>query len=243
MRRLIALTLGLVLFGLPHAARAETPAQWADKHVSELVDVYRKFHQQPELSSQEEQTAKRLAEFFKQAGVEVHTGIGGYGIVGLIKNGPGPTLMLRTDLDALPVVENTGLVYASVVKVKNKDGTTTGAMHACGHDIHITNLIGVAQFLAGHKSAWSGTIMLVGQPAEEQAYGQGEHDEERWHAGDRKNRPQGRLFACQRRQRRYHDARPRRARRRSAHHHRPDHASGPIGRVAANARQSRNEPG
>jgi hippurate hydrolase len=79
--------------------------------------------------------------------------------------------MLRTDLDALPVVENTGLVYASVVKVKNKDGTTTGAMHACGHDIHITNLIGVAQFLAGHKSAWSGTIMLVGQPAEERGEG------------------------------------------------------------------------
>jgi hippurate hydrolase len=125
----------------------------------------------PELSSQEEKTAARVAELWKDAGVEVHDGVGGHGVVGLVKNGSGPTLMLRTDLDALPVIENTGLVYASQVKVKNADGTTTGVMHACGHDIHITNLVGVAQFLASHKPDWSGTVMLIGQPAEERGEG------------------------------------------------------------------------
>jgi amidohydrolase len=152
-------------------ARAETPAEWAPKHVAELIDVYRQFHQQPELSNQEEHTAARLADLWKKAGVEVHTGIGGHGIVGVIKNGRGPTLMLRTDLDALPVVENTGLSYSSQVTVKAKDGGTQGVMHACGHDLHITNLTGVAQYLASHKPAWSGTVILVGQPAEEKGEG------------------------------------------------------------------------
>ncbi len=171
MIRRIAVPLCLLAIGFVHAARGETPAEWAGKHVGELVEIYRSLHQKPELSSQEAETSTRLAELWKQAGVEVHTGIGGYGVVGLIKNGPGPTLMLRTDLDALPVVETTGLVYASQVKVKNKDETTTGVMHACGHDLHITNLVGVAQFLDGHKNAWSGTVMLIGQPAEERGEG------------------------------------------------------------------------
>ncbi len=171
MIRCLAFALILAAFGWLPASRAETPDEWAAKHVADLVELYRQFHQSPELSSQEEKTAARLAELWKQAGVEVHQGIGGHGVVGLIKNGPGPTLMLRTDLDALPVVENTGLVYASQVKVKNKDGTTTGVMHACGHDIHITNLVGVAQFLSSHKPLWSGTVMLVGQPAEERGEG------------------------------------------------------------------------
>lgn len=171
MLRRIALAISLSAVGSFAVAGDEPPDQWAANHVEELVKVYQEFHQHPELSLHEEQTAARLAEFWKQAGVEVHTGIGGHGVVGLIKNGPGPTLMLRTDLDGLPVVENTGLVYASKVKVKNTEGTTTGAMHACGHDIHITNLIGVAQYLAGHKSAWSGTVMLIGQPAEERGEG------------------------------------------------------------------------
>jgi hippurate hydrolase len=166
MLRRITLALSLAA-----AAGGETPAQWAAKHASELVEVYREFHRHPELSLQEQQTAARLAESWKQAGVEVHRGIGGHGVVGLIKNGPGPTLMLRTDLDGLPVVENTGLAYASQEKVTSKDGTATGVMHACGHDIHITNLIGVAQFLASHKSDWSGTVMLIGQPAEERGEG------------------------------------------------------------------------
>ena len=153
------------------AARADSPAEWATHHMSELIEIYRDFHRHPELSRQEEQTAARVAKLWKEAGIEVHTGIGGHGLVGLIKNGPGPTLMLRTDLDALTVVENTNLVYASKVKVKNTDGTTAGVMHACGYDIHMTDLVGVAQYLTTHKDDWSGTVMLVGQPAEERGEG------------------------------------------------------------------------
>jgi amidohydrolase len=153
------------------AVASETPAAWTQAHLSELVELYREFHRNPELSGNEQETADRLAGILKQLGCEVHTGIGGHGVVALLRNGEGPTLMLRTDLDALPVTENTGLVYASTKKVTNRDGTSTGVMHACGHDIHITNLIGVAQYLASHKSAWSGTIMFIGQPAEERGEG------------------------------------------------------------------------
>ena len=171
MFRRSALALTLLAIALPPAALADTPAEWANKNMPELIEIYRDFHRHPELSFREEQTAARVARFWKDAGVEVHTGIGGHGLVGLIKNGPGPTLMLRTDLDALPVVENTNLVYASKVKVKNSDGTTTGVMHACGHDIHMTDLVGVAQYLTRQKDQWSGTVMLVGQPAEERGAG------------------------------------------------------------------------
>jgi hippurate hydrolase len=138
--------LSLVTVCLLPSARAETPAEWATSNMNELVEIYREFHRHPELSLQEEQTAARMAALLKDAGVEVHTGVGGHGVVGLLKNGPGPTLMLRTDLDALPVEENTNLAYASQVKVKNTDGTTTGVMHACGHDIHMTNLVAVARY-------------------------------------------------------------------------------------------------
>lgn len=152
-------------------ARGETPADWATDNLSKLVETYRYFHQHPELSNQEEQTAALLAELWEQAGFELHKGIGGHGIVGVLRNGPGPILMLRTDMDALPVTENTGLVYASQVKVAGGNGRDTGVMHACGHDVHMTNLTGVAQFLGSHKSDWSGTIMLVGQPSEERGEG------------------------------------------------------------------------
>ncbi|MGD9722269.1 MAG: amidohydrolase [Pirellulales bacterium] len=168
--RLVAWLLVAAMSGAA-VARSETPSQWADAHTSELVELYRGFHQHPELSNQEAQTSARLAELWQQAGYEMHTGIGGYGIVGILKNGPGPTLMLRTDMDALPVKEQTGLAYASEVMVENKDGSHTGVMHACGHDIHMTNLTGVAQYLASHKDAWSGTIVLVGQPSEERGEG------------------------------------------------------------------------
>ncbi len=147
--------------------RADEPAQWAHDHNEELVQLYRHFHQHPELSFQEKETAARLAQELKSAGYDVTTGVGGTGVVGLLKNGPGPTLMLRTDLDALPVTESTNLAYSSKVKVKQPSGTETGVMHACGHDIHITNLIGVARYLAANRDRWSGTLMLIGQPAEE----------------------------------------------------------------------------
>mgnify|MGYP002622485859 CR=1 FL=1 len=166
-----SLSLLLAVAGVVGIARAQPPSEWVGENMSSLIELYRWFHQHPELSNYEEQTAARLAKEWQQAGYEVHTGIGGHGIVGILKNGAGPTVMLRTDMDALPVIENTGLVYASQVTVKNKDGSDTGVMHACGHDMHMTNLTGVARFLASHKDAWSGTLMLIGQPSEERGEG------------------------------------------------------------------------
>jgi hippurate hydrolase len=169
--RCVLLAASLLAVCLVAPAGAESPADWAAKNMSELVEIYRDFHRYPELSLQEAKTAAKVAQMWTDAGLEVHTGIGSHGVVGLLKNGPGPTLMLRTDLDALPVKENTNLVYASNETVRNGDGTTTPVMHACGHDIHMTNLISVARYLAAHKSDWSGTIMFIGQPAEERGEG------------------------------------------------------------------------
>jgi len=157
----------LLLAGLVAPCNAQTPSAWASRNIEQLVAVYRDFHQHPELSRQETETAARVAQEWRAAGFEVITGVGGNGVVALLKNGQGPTLMLRTDLDALPVTEATGLVYASKTEVIQKDGRKTGVMHACGHDIHITNLIGIARYAAANKDRWSGTLMLVGQPAEE----------------------------------------------------------------------------
>ena len=146
---------------------AADPQSWVDQNISSLVELYQQFHQAPELSLQEVQTAARLAEALQAAGFEVTTGVGGQGVVGVLKNGPGKTLMIRTDLDALPVVEETGLPFASKVRTRDARGATVGVMHACGHDLHMTNLIGVARYLASHRNEWSGTLMLVAQPAEE----------------------------------------------------------------------------
>lgn len=140
---------------------------WVQQNLNELVALYQQFHAAPELSFREVETAERLAAELKKLGIEVTTKVGRQGIVGLLKNGAGPTVMIRTDLDALPVVEATDLPYASKVTVKDASGNSVGVMHACGHDIHITSLIGVARYLASHKSAWQGTVMFIGQPAEE----------------------------------------------------------------------------
>ncbi len=141
-----------------------------DQNIESLVKLYRHFHQHPELSLQEHETAARVAAELKTAGYEVTSGVGGTGVVAILKNGAGPTLMLRTDLDALPVTEQTGLAYASTVKTKIAAGET-GVMHACGHDIHMTNLIGTGRYLAEHKRLWQGTLMLIAQPAEERGAG------------------------------------------------------------------------
>ncbi|MCA9147067.1 MAG: amidohydrolase [Planctomycetaceae bacterium] len=156
---------------LPTIAIAETSQSWADANVASLIELYRHFHTHPELSFQEEQTGERLARELKETGAEVTTRVGGFGVVGLLRNGEGPTLMLRTDLDALPVVEQTNLAYASTVKVQDADGAEVGVMHACGHDVHITNLVGVARYLAANKDRWQGTVMFIGQPAEERGAG------------------------------------------------------------------------
>lgn len=168
----------LILWGLWPAPSPLTaslhgaePRVWFEQHQDELVELYRWLHMHPELSFAEEQTAARVAEALQAAGFEVTTGIGGHGVVGLLKNGPGPTVMLRTDLDALPVTEQTQLPYASQKRVELEGGGTTGVMHACGHDVHITNLIAVARYLASAQDTWSGTLMVIGQPAEERGAG------------------------------------------------------------------------
>ncbi|MBC7855166.1 MAG: amidohydrolase [Pirellulaceae bacterium] len=151
--------------------RGETPREWATANVDKLFQLYQFFHTHPELSFQEKETAARLAKELKAAGVAVTEGVGGTGGVGVLKNGKGPLVMLRTDLDALPVTELTGLAYASKVKVKDPSGVEVGVMHACGHDIHITNLVAMARYFSTHKDQWAGTLMFLGQPAEERGSG------------------------------------------------------------------------
>ncbi len=155
----------------PAVGLSADPQEWTKKHLPELIDLYREFHAHPELSFQEKETARRLADQLKTLGAEVTTKVGGHGVVAILKNGDGPVLMLRTDLDGLPVTEETGLVYASKVRVKDELGNDVGVMHACGHDIHMTNLVGVARFLAEHRSDWKGTVVFIGQPAEERGAG------------------------------------------------------------------------
>lgn len=165
-------TLGLLaLVLLPAMAGAESPQAWAEKHLSELIPIYQWFHQNPEVSFEEAETAARIADLWREAGFEVTTDVGGHGVVAILENGEGPTVMLRTDLDALPVTEQTGLAFASTKQVVAAGGTPTGVMHACGHDVHMTNLVGVARYLAENRDAWSGTLMLIGQPAEERGAG------------------------------------------------------------------------
>jgi hippurate hydrolase len=133
--------------------------------------LYRELHQNPELSLQEEKTAARLATGCKAAGFEVATGIGGHGLVCLLRNGPGPVAMLRTDLDALPVEEKTGLPYASRVVSKREGGEAVPVMHACGHDLHMSAWLAAGTLLARNRDLWRGTLILVGQPAEEVGQG------------------------------------------------------------------------
>lgn len=136
-----------------------------------LEDFYRDLHTHPELSHQEKRTAANVASRLNAAGVDVHTGVGGTGVVGILRNGEGPTVLLRADMDALPVREATGLPYASTVTATTDDGTDVPVMHACGHDVHVTCLLGAIDLLAGAKDQWSGTVVAVFQPAEEVADG------------------------------------------------------------------------
>jgi len=132
-----------------------------------IDSLYMDLHRNPELSLQEEKTAAKLAERLRAAGYQVSEHVGGHGIVGVLRNGAGPTVMLRTDMDALPIKEQTGLAYASTASVKKETGESVPIMHACGHDIHMASWIGAAVLLAQMKNRWHGTLVLVGQPAEE----------------------------------------------------------------------------
>ena len=137
----------------------------------DLETLYKDVHAHPELSLQEKRTAALAAERLRAAGYEVTSGVGGTGVVGLLKNGDGATVMMRADMDALPVREATGVDYASAVTVAGEDGQTVPVMHACGHDMHVAWLIGAATLMAQQRRAWRGTLMVVFQPAEETAAG------------------------------------------------------------------------
>ena len=141
--------------------------------------LYIDLHKNPELAFQETQTAAKLAALVKALGFEVTTGVGGTGVVAVMKNGSGPTVMLRTELDALPVEEKTGLPYASTVKAKNASGQLVSVMHACGHDLHMAAWAGAARLMAEHRNRWQGTFVMVGQPAEEGGGGRPSHAEGR----------------------------------------------------------------
>jgi hippurate hydrolase len=151
-----------------HASAQNSPL---DKQVSSVLPdaqtLYLDLHQHPELSSHETRTAAELADRLRTLGYEVTEHVGGTGVVAILKNGAGPTVMLRTELDGLPVEEKTGLAYASKVRTKDDSGRDVGVMHACGHDVHMAALFGTAAIMARNKDSWHGTLMLIGQPAEE----------------------------------------------------------------------------
>jgi amidohydrolase len=161
------LLICLLSFGVVAAKGAPpTPAE-VNALYPDLATLYRDLHQNPELGFQEKETSAKLAARVQALGYEVTTGVGGTGIVALMKNGSGPTVMLRTELDALPVEEKTGAPFASKVVTKNAAGQSIPVMHACGHDLHMTAWSGTAKWMAEHRDQWHGTLMLVGQPAEE----------------------------------------------------------------------------
>ena len=161
----------LVLCGLPRSPPVHlrscsnlkrSRSVYPDAHA-----LYLDLHQNPELSGHETQTAEKLAARWRSAGYDVTEHVGGTGVVAILKNGAGPTIMLRTELDALPVEEKTGLPYASKVHTKDDAGRDVPVMHACGHDLHMAAILGTAEIMARSKNTWHGTLMLIGQPAEE----------------------------------------------------------------------------
>lgn len=158
----------LFLLALSTCTRAQTAAAGEVQGVyAASYALYTELHQNPELSAHETRTAEKLSSRLRDVGYEVSEHVGGTGIVAVLKNGPGPTVMLRTELDGLPVEEKTGLPYASKVRTKDDLGRDVSVMHACGHDIHMASLFGTASIMAHKKDDWHGTLILVGQPAEE----------------------------------------------------------------------------
>ena len=170
----------LVLFALSMSTLmlAQDIPSLVNSELPQLVTTYKQLHQNPELSHQEKQSSAIVADALRKAGYTVTEHVGkyedgtqAYGVVAVMKNGAGPTVLVRSDMDALPVEEKTGLPYASHARSKNQAGDDVGVMHACGHDIHMATLIGVGETLAQLKDKWHGTLILVGQPSEEMVDG------------------------------------------------------------------------
>jgi len=175
MRNKICLVILLCALLSTSALAQQSLDALIDRDIAALLTTYKSLHAAPELSHYEEKTATFLAVQLRAIGYTVTEHVGkyerpewtGYGVVAVLKNGTGPTVLLRTELDALPVDEKTGLPYASKVKMKNDAGQEVSVMHACGHDLHMTNMIGTAKLLAELKNQWHGTLVILGQPAEE----------------------------------------------------------------------------
>jgi len=175
--KLAIAAITLFAASLPAAAQSDLDEK-IDSNIADWVGTYKHLHQNPELSTQEKETSELIANTLRKLGYEVtdHFGkyedpnLASYGVVAVLKNGPGPTVYIRTELDALPVREKTGLAYASKVTAK-RAGDEVGVMHACGHDLHMTVFLGTAKMLAEEKSRWSGTVVLIAQPAEETILG------------------------------------------------------------------------
>lgn len=162
---------GVAALALTMPAAAQDIGGEVQKQMPSLMDIYKDLHANPELSFMEVRSAGILAAEARKLGFEVTEKVGGTGIVAVLKNGPGPVVLVRADMDALPVVEQTGLPGASKVRVTTKEGVETGVMHACGHDTHMTAWVGVARLMAANKGKWSGTLVMIGQPAEERGAG------------------------------------------------------------------------
>jgi amidohydrolase len=174
MKKMTPLGWLLCLLTAPGLAAAQELGAVVNDQLSGLVDTYKGIHAHPELSHHEEHTAALLAGELRKAGYTVTERVGkypdgtqAYGLVAILQNGAGPRLLIRADMDALPVVEETGVPYASHVTAKNAAGQEVGVMHACGHDVHVTTMIGTARALAATRAKWHGTVMLLGQPSEE----------------------------------------------------------------------------
>jgi hippurate hydrolase len=167
--RLIAAFLAAAAFASP--AAADPLADQVRGDLPSLMALYRELHASPELSMQEVKSAARMAAEAKKLGFDVTTGVGKMGVVAVMKNGPGPVLLMRADMDGLPVIEQTGLPFASKVRATSQAGTETGVMHACGHDTHMTAWVGAARRLVAMKDRWSGTLVMIAQPGEETSQG------------------------------------------------------------------------
>ncbi len=166
--RMLTLALGTAFMASPLAADpGDVEQAVAADYDAHLEDLFVHFHRNPELSFFETDTAARMAAELRAAGLEVTEGVGRTGLVGMLRNGEGPTILVRADMDGLPVEEKSGLPYASEVTQVGPDGVEFPVMHACGHDVHITSLVGTARRLAAMRDEWSGTLMFVVQPAEE----------------------------------------------------------------------------
>ncbi len=149
------------------AAKASPVVASVEAIEPSLEPLYQDLHRTPELSLQEEKTSAKLAERLRALGFAVTAGVGGHGVVGVLRNGNGPTVLLRTEMDALPVKEETGLAWASTITAVDPGGATVPVMHACGHDLHMTSWVGAATFLSRSRDRWHGTLVMMGQPAEE----------------------------------------------------------------------------